>query len=332
MTCSSSVSAVLMTLNEEKNLRRCLENLSSWTREILVVDSGSTDRTLEVAREFGARVFVHEFETHAKQWRWALASLPIQTEWVLGLDADQIVTAKLRDEIQRFLDGPARSNPQIEGAYVRRRQVFRGKWILHGGYYPKYLLKLFKAGCVLIDEGDLVDHHFRVRGQTVKLDADIIEDNKNEADISIWTAKHNKYAKLQALEEYRQGQGLKPEILTPRALGTPDERTLWLKRLWSRLPLYLRPFIYFTYRYFMRAGFLDGKQGFTFHFLQAFWYRLLVDINLDELRLGQTSTDSNASKEFGSMKFHNADKSTQGSQQVSTESAGSVGPGTLKNA
>src|SRR5439155_16706874 len=108
-----------------------------------------------------------------------------------------------------------------------------------------------------------------------------VEDNVREADIGFWIEKHNRYALLQArVEALRQGSGL----LTPRLRGNPDERTAWMKRTWERLPLYLRPALYFGYRYFLRLGFLDGKEGFVFHFLQGFWYRLLVDIHLDDLR------------------------------------------------
>src|SRR5262245_16175348 len=139
MTDSSNVSLtlVVLTFNEERNLPACLTSAAGWVTEIFVVDSGSTDRTVAIAREFGATVVSHPFESHARQWRWALASLPIQTRWILALDADQAVTDALRDDITRKLsewrgpDGPA-------GGYVNRRQIFRGKWIRHGGYYPKY--------------------------------------------------------------------------------------------------------------------------------------------------------------------------------------------------
>jgi glycosyltransferase involved in cell wall biosynthesis len=285
----AAVSAVILTKNEELNLGCCLSSLQGWAGKVFVVDSGSTDATLEICRTFGAEVFFHEFETHSRQWQWALATLPIDTEWVIGLDADQRVTPELRAEIVEFIHGPAGADPSIHGAYVNRRQIFRGKWIRHGGYYPKHLLKLFRTGTAFSDADDMVDHHFRLNGKTVKLRHDLIEDNENERDISTWIAKHNRYAGLQALEEFKKETGLGHAGSAGRVFGSPDERTLWLKSLWAQCPLYLRPILYFTYRYFFRLGFLDGKRGFIFHFLQAFWYRLLVDIHLDELRHGATS-------------------------------------------
>ncbi|HKV38508.1 MAG TPA: glycosyltransferase family 2 protein [Blastocatellia bacterium] len=287
-----SLTLVVLTRNEELNLSACLESLRGCAREIMVVDSGSTDATIDIAMRCGATIFRHDFDTHAKQWDWALSNLPIQTDWILALDADQRLTPELRDEIAGLITGSGEATAAITGAYTSRRQIFRGTWIRHGGYYPKYLLKLFRTGSARVDVGDMVDHHFRVQGNVVKLKHDLIEDNQNEADISVWTAKHNRYAKLQALQEYGDEIGRGGQFLAARLFGTPDERTLWLKRLWSKLPLYLRPLLYFIYRYFMRLGFLDGKQGLVFHFLQGFWYRLLVDVNLDELRRAGSSTDA----------------------------------------
>ena len=274
------LAAVILTFNEERNLDECLGSLAGWVSELHVVDSGSTDQTLAIAARHGARVTPHPFETHAKQWQWALLALPLEADWVLALDADQHVTPELAAEIGRLVTS---NDPAIAGGYVKRRQVFRGRWIRHGGYYPKYLLKLFRRSAVWMDEGDLVDHHFHVRGNTVLLDHDIVEDNRNEASIEAWTAKHNRYAVLQAKEQLARAAAGRNG--TRAALfGTPDERVLWLKQVWNGLPLYWRPALYFVYRYVLRLGFLDGREGFVFHVLQAYWYRLLVDINVDELR------------------------------------------------
>jgi glycosyltransferase involved in cell wall biosynthesis len=286
------LAAVVLTFNEERNLDACLASLADWISELHVVDSGSTDQTLAIAARHGARVTCHPFETHARQWQWALQSLPIQADWVLALDADQRVTPELALEIARFV---TTGDPAVAGGYVKRRQVFRGRWIRHGGYYPKYLLKLFRREAVWMDEGDLVDHHFHVRGATVLLGHDIIEDNRNEASIAAWTAKHNRYAVLQAQEQLARAaagtNGTRPALF-----GSPDERVLWLKRVWNGLPLYWRPALYFGYRYILRLGFLDGREGFVFHVLQAFWYRLLVDINVDEMRrTGEASSGKTTS-------------------------------------
>jgi glycosyltransferase involved in cell wall biosynthesis len=276
---SVPITVVILTWNEEANLEPCLASLAGWAAEVIVVDSGSTDGTLAIAERFGARVAHHPFETHTRQWKWALDTLAIAHPWVLGLDADQRVTPELARELaERF---PTAGGPAgIDGLFVKRRQIFRGKWIRHGGYYPKYLLKLFRRGAVAFDEADVMDHHFHVAGPTGKLRHDIVEDNQKERDIAFWIDKHNRYARLHAREERLRGAGA-GWALEPRLTGNPDQRVAWLKQRWYRMPLFVRPALYFVLRYFFQLGFLDGKQGFVFHFLHAFWYRLLVDIHLD---------------------------------------------------
>lgn len=272
------VAVIVLTLDEAANLERCLASVQGWVAQLFVVDSGSTDESPEIARHYGAEVVTHPFTSHADQWSWAFRELPLEAPWLLCLDADQSVSSDLRQSLRDALAGPPAKEPS--GYYLPRRQVFRGRWIRHGGYYPKYLLKLGRRERMGVAEGDRVDHHFTVAGETRTLDGDLIEDNRNEVRIADWVDKHNRYAQLQAREELERlaagGRG-------GRLLGNPDERTAWLKARWLRLPLYVRPFMYFAYRYVFRLGFLDGKQGLVFHFMQGLWYRLLVDINRDEL-------------------------------------------------
>jgi hypothetical protein len=219
-----------------------------------------------------------------------LENLALTTEWVLALDADQRVTPELREAISRTVKVQVGGRSDLAGCFVRRKQIFRGRWIRHGGYYPKYLLKLFRRDSVWLDERELVDHHFYVRGPVARLPHDLIEDNRNEADISVWLVRHIRYARLQAEEEWRRAGEKRGVPATASLFGTPDVRILWLKGIWNRLPLYVRPCLYFLYRYVVRLGWLDGKEGFAFHALQGFWYRLLVDIQLDELRRKEATT------------------------------------------
>jgi len=280
----SMVSVVILTFNEARNLDATLEAVSGWAASVFIVDSGSTDGTEAIARRHGAEVVRHPFETHARQWQWALDTLPLQTEWVLALDADQRVTPELRASIAAALSEGQATGTGPNGYFVARRQVFRGRWIRHGGYYPKYLLKLFRRSHARLDARELVDHHFIVDGPVAKLCGDLIEDNRNEATIFEWTAKHNRYAALQARQEIDQAS--ESGVPMSSILASPDGRTRWLKQQWRRMPLFVRPVLYVLYRYVIRLGFLDGKEGFIFHVLQGFWYRLLVDINIDELRRG----------------------------------------------
>ena len=276
------LSCVILTYNEEKNIRRCLESLSALAGEIFVVDSFSNDKTLEITREFTDKIFHRPFKTHTEQWNWAFKNLPFSFEWCLVLDADQCVSVPLRQELELIFQQGMPSD--INGYYIIRRQIFLGKWIRFGGYYPKYMLKLFKAKEAACDEKELVDHRFYVRGKLGRLKYDFIEENKNEDDIVFWLEKHLKYVDLKAKEILLYRQKRQGWLLRTSFLGSPDQRVLWLTDFYYCLPLYLRPFLYFIWRYFILLGFLDGPKGFLFHFLQGFRYRLIIDVKIGYLQ------------------------------------------------
>lgn len=280
MTSPSSITAIILTKNEEQNLSFCLESLAGLCHQIFVVDSGSTDKTAAIATQLGAAWITHPFETHAKQWNWALENLPIRTEWVLALDADQQITAALKEELLcRLPKTPA----EISGYYLLRKQIFRGKWIRFGGYWPKYLLKLFRTGSTGCDENELVDFRFYLSGKAGFLKNILIEHNHKEDEILFWLQKHLHFIELLAQEEYHRRSGHASWKTLPRWNGTPDQRVLWLKSCWYRFPLYVRPFLYFVWRFVFLLGFLDGPRGWLFHFLQSFWFRLMIDVRLREL-------------------------------------------------
>jgi glycosyltransferase involved in cell wall biosynthesis len=275
------LAAVILTHNEEANLPACLNSLEGLPCARLLVDSGSTDHTLDLAHTYAADVLVHPFATHVQQWGWALDQLPRDVDWVLGLDADQRLSPVLLREIISLFTTNAAALNEYDGFYLNRKQIFRGRWIRHGGYYPKFLLKLFRRDAVVLDPRDRMDHHFYVRGRTATLRGHLLEDNSKERDLSFWLTKHLAYARLHAEEELLRRAGDEKWPITPSFTGTPDQRTAWFKQRWYGLPLYVRPLLYFGYRYFLRLGFLDGKEGFIFHLFQGFWYRLLVDVYLD---------------------------------------------------
>lgn len=275
------ISVVILTYNEEKNIEDCFRSVYSWVNEIFLVDSFSTDRTIEIAKRYTDKIYQHLFENHAKQWNWAFSNLPFSYDWCLALDADQRVTEKLQEELWAiFKNNPA---ADIDGYYVRRQQIFRGKPIRFGGYQNKYLLKLFKFRSVYSDEYEFVDFRFYVKGKTAKLKSFIIENNLNDYNITFWLEKHNHFSTLQAQEEILRRQNRLKWQISPSWLGSPDEKVLLYKSIYYKLPLYIRPLLYFLYRYIILLGFLDGKEGFIYHFLQGLWYRLIVDIKIGEL-------------------------------------------------
>jgi len=219
---------------------------------------------------------------HPSQWDYALSHFPIQTKWIVGLDADQYLSNELREQLQEF--DPDKLDPDVNGIYFNRKYYFKGKWIRFGGYYPKYMLKMFKTGCAKSDRSELLDHRFAVEGKTVTWKHGIlIEENFKENKIAFWIDKHNRYSDLVAQDEYDK-KIARDNGNKGKWKGSPDERIAHMKWYWRKMPRMLRPFIYFIYRYIFLAGFMDGRVGFIFHFLQAYWFRLLIDIKIGELK------------------------------------------------
>ncbi|MFN0048044.1 MAG: glycosyltransferase family 2 protein [Cytophagales bacterium] len=273
----NSLSIIILTFNEEKNIYACLEKASKLSNNILVIDSFSSDNTKNIAATFGAEFIQNKFISHTLQWKFALQNNPFESEWLLCLDADQVLSDDLIQEIKSKLAAPQIAN----GFYIKRKMYFLDKWIRFGGYYPLYLLKLFRKEAVYMDEGELMEHHFYVKGKTQKLKECLYENNQKET-ISFWVRKHVRYSELQAQEEFSKS---KSETNRGSIWGNTNEKKLFIrKNIWERMPLFIRPFLYFFYRYFILLGFLDGIRGSIFHFLQAFFYRTLVDAQIYELK------------------------------------------------
>jgi glycosyltransferase involved in cell wall biosynthesis len=276
----AGVSTVILTFNEEANLPALLRSLNGLECPVFVVDSFSTDRTCAIAAEAGATVVQHEFQNYGAQRNWAQANLPIATEYVLHLDADERLTPALVDEINAVVRADRKD---VNGYLLRKRTVFMGRWIRHGGHYPSYHMRLFKKAAGRCEDR-LYDQHYVVTGRAEKLANDYID--VITSDISAWSRRHVRWAELEAAEVTTASPG--EGRVQPRALGTETERKRWLRQqLYARMPLFVRPFGYWFYRYVLRLGFLDGVEGLIFHFLQGLWYRFLIDVKIYELRTGR---------------------------------------------
>ena len=283
-----TLGVLILTGNEDKNLAKCLRSFEGIPAHFYIVDCFSDDRTVEIAKSFGAKVVQRAWTTYADQFNWGLDNAGIDSDWVMRMDADEELTRGLVNALRQFLNNPPEG---VAGAYVRRRVYFMGRWIRHGGYYPTWLVRLFRNGqgrC----EALFMDEHIVVNGGTViKFSEDIID--KNNKDLTFWIDKHNKYATREMLDILNKQAGQMAEelgnITVSASLGGgQDSSKRWIKdNVYLRLPLFLRPFLYFVYRYFIRLGILDGREGLIFHFLQAFWYRFLVDAKLYEHRAKQ---------------------------------------------
>lgn len=267
---------IFLTLNEEANLPRALASLKGLDCETFVVDSGSTDRTGKIAEEAGAKVVEHPFENYGKQRNWALDNLPISAGWVLHLDADERLTPELRVVLNEELP---RQAPEISAFRLQQHTHWMGRWIKHGGFHPFYQARLHRRGRARYEERKY-DQRLVPTGRVGQMDAAYV--NIVTEDLDTWIARHNRWAMLEAQTVFR-GDGERANV----KLGNdPIERRLWLRqKVYYRQPLFLRSLLYFLYRYFLKLGFLDGREGLIFHFLHGFWYRFLVDCKIYELSL-----------------------------------------------
>ncbi|WP_443938100.1 glycosyltransferase family 2 protein [Pedobacter sp. MW01-1-1] len=278
----SPYSFVILTFNEEIHLPRLLESIKDLQAPIYILDSGSTDKTLEIAAQYQATIQQNTFINHPKQWHFALHNFDIKSPWIIGLDADQIVSKALLKQLQSF---NLNEYADINGIYFNRKNFFQGKWIRYGGYFPFYQLKMFRTGLGYSDLNENMDHRFIVPGKTIIWkDAYLIEENLKENDIQFWLKKHERYSDLIAEEEIERSKKLRKQSLKPRVFGNPDEQRAFLKKIWWNLPLGLRPYLYFSYRMIFKLGLLDGKKGIYFHYLQGFWFRKLVDKKIHLLK------------------------------------------------
>ena len=273
--------AIILTFNEEQHLRRCIESVEGVVDEVLVLDCYSTDNTLKIANELGARVLQKVWVNYASQFNYAIKQLGKDVDWVLRIDADEYLTPALAFEIQQnIVNLPS----YVDGVNFPRRMTFMGRLIRHGGVFPVQVLRLFRYGAGEC-ENRWMDEHIKVAGKTVNFKNELIDDNRNS--LTWWINKHNKYASREVVDLLNLEYGfMTHDTVASITRGSQASLKRWVKEnVYARLPAGFRAFIYFCYRYFLRLGFLDGKEGTAFHVLQGFWYRYLVDVKLAEVKL-----------------------------------------------
>ncbi|MDB5653469.1 MAG: putative Glycosyl transferase, group 2 family protein [Tardiphaga sp.] len=291
-----TLAIIILTHNEALHLERALGYVSGIANEICVVDSFSTDSTLDIARSHGAVVLQNPFVNQAKQFQWALDNAPITSDWIMRLDADEIIEPDLAAEIAARLPSlPA----DVVGINLKRKHIFMGRWIRHGGRYPLLLLRIWRRGYGHIEDRWMDEHMIVHGGRTVTFDGGFADHNLN--DLTFFTDKHNKYATREAIEVLNQRLHFMPQ---DRALsGAGSSRQAARKRavkeqLYNRIPFLLSALGYFLFRYLLQLGFLDGKEGLIYHVLQGFWYRFLVAAKIEELSRAIIGIDDKATIEI----------------------------------
>jgi len=283
-----NISVVILSYNSSATIGATIESAMRVSDDVHVVDSFSSDDTRQIIEKSGARVVPHPFVNYAAQRNWSSTNLPLRHEWELHLDADERLSDELITELCRL---QAQGVPLgISGYHVARLVRFLNRPIFHGGMFPIWHLRLFRRGQGRCEAREY-DQHFVVNGATSKLQGPIIDDIR--MSLSEWVIRHNRWSDAEVRELLRADATAACEIV-PRLFGSPIERKRYFRSLYYRAPLLIRAFALFVYRYVMRAGFLDGKEGAIFFTLQAFSYRFLVDAKLYECSLANPNADRRA--------------------------------------
>ncbi len=267
------LTVIVLTYNEELHIRRCIENIKQYASKIYVIDSFSTDKTVDICKELGAIVLQNKWPgNQAEQFNWAIDNINIETEWVLRLDADEYLLPELINEFKKKLP---KIDKNITGISLKRRHIFLGKWVKRGTY-PVIILRMFRNGKGRCEQRLMDEHLILSEGDIITLENDFVDHNLNP--LVWWIEKHNNYAIREAVE------------LLDLELNLSNKNTKHIskkeqnKKLYIKIPIFFRAFLYFCVRYFIKGGFLEGKEGFLWHFLQGLWYRTLVDAKIFEIK------------------------------------------------
>lgn len=275
------ITIVILTKNEEINLPDCLESVKDFAKRTVVVDSESTDNTLNIARNYGADVYIHPFENYARQFNWGLDCTDITTKWTFRLDADERLTPELKAELTELVE-KYRDDDDVNGFTMEAWLYFLGHKIKYGCHNKRKLM-MFKTGIGRIEDRKMDEHTVLSHGISISCKQRFI--HYDFKDMTHWVNKMNWYAtrEMQDYYEYMQTKDSnKSEVTKDEIIG----KTRKLKFcLYYKLPIFLRGWILFLYYYIIKLGFLDGKEGYVYHYMYHHWYRSLVDAKILEQKL-----------------------------------------------
>lgn len=274
----ANISIIVLTYNEEIHLERCLISLVKVKADIFIVDSYSTDKTQQIAEKYGAHFYQNKWTNHGTQLNWALDNCFFKTDWVMRVDADEYLDDKLIDNINQKL---LNIGPEYTGIRVKRLMYFMDKPLKKGGMYPIWHLKIWRTNTARCEQRWMDERMILSYGEIADLDGDLIDYNLN--NITWWTEKHNGYATREAIDVLDKLYDFTSTAsMSGKFLGSSEERRRWFKHKYLKIPLFVRPFLFFFVRYIIQLGILEGKRGFVWSVLQCFWYRYLVDAKIDE--------------------------------------------------
>lgn len=274
------ITAIILTYNEEVHIRRCLENVKQFAKRIIIVDCFSKDKTCEIAKEMGAEVIQHEWPgNQAEQFNWLIDNVSINTKWILRLDADEYLMPDLIAELNEKLPT---MDEGVSALSLSLARACCGKILHHGIVNGIRIVRIFRTGKARYDKRIMDEHLSILDGKTIEMKHQFVDDNR--LTIGQFTIKHENYASREAAilldAEYHLSDTSKLE----KDHGEEVERKRAQKAKYAKMPLFWRAFGYFIYRYIVKGGWRDGKEGFLWDFLQGWWYRTLVDAKIFEVK------------------------------------------------
>lgn len=267
------VTIIILTKNEEKNLPLCLESVKGFAKRCVVVDSGSTDWTKEIALEHGADFYDNPFVNYATQFNWGLDNTSISTKWVVRLDADERFTPGLCAELEKLM--PQHENDDINGFILEARLFFMDKELKHGGSRKKKLM-VFKNGIGRVENRKMDEHTVLSKGTAIEVKEPFL--HYDFKDLSTYVKKLNWYA-TREMQDYMEGMFPKEGF---DASNADIEKVRNRKTKYYKAPMFWRCWGYFFYAYLIKGNFRNGKEGFIYSFLYHLYYRLLVDAKIYE--------------------------------------------------
>jgi len=267
---------IVLTFNSATVIEQTVKAALEVSAMVHVVDSGSTDDTVKLVTALGCKAVQRPFKHYADQRNWAIDEFGGLSDWQLHLDADEVLDATAISEIRRAIQAPG----DHAGFIIERRTYFMGRALRFGGT-TNYHLRLFRSGTARCEDR-LYDQHFVSASPSVRIKG-LLHD-MNVGNLTEWTARHNRWSDMEAAELMRPVGGPAPGQIAARLSGDPRERRRLYKGAYYSAPPILRAFLLFFYRYVVQGGFIDGKAGFYYAFLQVLWFRMLVDAKLDESR------------------------------------------------
>ena len=280
----SGITAIILTKDEERNIRNCITSIRDLADRIVVVDSGSTDHTVEIAKELGAEIYTHKFVHYAAQFNWALDNTDIRTKWVYRIDADEIVPDDLREEIRN--ECARHMEDSVNGFLMKHKLFFLGKYLKHGGTFPFIKMTVFKPEFGRFNDRAMGEHVILSEGTYITLKNDCL--HHDFKDLTQFIEKHNSYASREVSDYLNEKSEVKGAGLYAQAKRSRKIRG----SLYYRLPMFLRAKLYYIYRYYIRMGFLDGRQGKIYAMLQAYMYRFIVDAKIFENEIRQSEKEN----------------------------------------